>query len=482
MSEPRSTHAHSAEAVECGFAIRAVSMIFVFPRWSGLLSLTLPQRGVRGQLALDLLTGSATSTESAPPNQARFVLRRVVGGGALSGEDSYRAYFDRAKSSAATARAKAQRRMQSRKGCMTGRAQERPWGTPSPSCIGVYPTRPPTAWCLVDMHARHMTVMYERMKNGWREKRRRAQLLIPPPVRILPAFVSPLQASRPRRTRGFAGPVLGCRPRRADHWRCPGYSRSRLAGRDPRPSARFLLLSAMLAQRPLARVRIDQMHLLATMACHAAVRAQRILTLFCRRLMPCCVNEGTERADQCQPGRRPGCGFRLTDVGSAFLRLSLMLEAGGTAVGGYFLMGPPRGGHIRLCAMLLAYSGLRSRLSLWIRRRGTAAWIIGNAATRLNPRPRIAFVGGAPPNRHSRAPGRKLTRRRFHARWPLSLCSDVLAARGRQTAAGWRHDAVLPPLSPELQSCRESDPQVAARPNLASAPLGWWPCTGLERV
>jgi DNA mismatch repair protein MutL len=260
---------------------------FVFRTLERVLADTKPSAESAGSAPLDWLTGSAQFDRVSVPNQARFVLpQRPMQPAA----DAYRGFVERGDIGAA------------------------PLGYAIAQLHGVYIlAQTPEGVVLVDMHAAHERVMYERMKNLLAGQTAQQQLLMPEILHVTPAQADAADTH-------------------VQEFAALGFSVSRLApdqlalraiptllvGRDPAGVVRDVL-SDLLEQGHSRRVEESINHLLGTMACHAAVRAQRNLSIpemnaLLREM------EGTPRADQCNHGRPTWVRLSLTELDRLFLR------------------------------------------------------------------------------------------------------------------------------------------------------------------
>ena len=266
---------------------------FVFRTLERVLADTRPSAESAGSAPLDWLTGSARFDGAAAPNQAHFVLPE--GRAPRSSEDAYRGLIERADPG-------------------VSEAGSAPLGYAIAQLHGVYIlAQTADGMVLVDMHAAHERVMYERMKKLLAGETAQQQLLVPEIIHVSPAQAEAAEAH----AQEFA--ALGFGVSRL----APGQLALRgvpvlLAGRDPAAVVRDVL-SDLLEQGRSRRVEESINHLLATMACHAAVRAQRLLTLpemnaLLREM------EGTERADQCNHGRPTWVRLSLGDLDRLFMR------------------------------------------------------------------------------------------------------------------------------------------------------------------
>jgi DNA mismatch repair protein MutL len=170
---------------------------------------------------------------------------------------------------------------------------------------------------IVDMHAAHERVVYERLKAALAERgesRIEAQpLLIPVTFAATPAEMATAEAQAETLQRlgldlaPLSARMLALRSRPA-----------LLSGGDPVELARSVL--AELAQFDASHaIERAQHEILATMACHGAVRANRQLTL---EEMNALLRdmERTERADQCNHGRPTWRQLSLRELDALFLR------------------------------------------------------------------------------------------------------------------------------------------------------------------
>ncbi|WP_431266300.1 DNA mismatch repair endonuclease MutL [Roseateles chitinivorans] len=167
---------------------------------------------------------------------------------------------------------------------------------------------------IIDMHAAHERVVYERLKTALGERRIDSQpLLIPVTFAATPAEIATAEAQAETLQRlgldisPLSAKVLAVRERPA-----------LLAGGDVVELARGVL--AELAQFDASHaIERAQHEILATMACHGAVRANRQLTIDEMNALLRDM-ERTERADQCNHGRPTWRQLTLRDLDALFLR------------------------------------------------------------------------------------------------------------------------------------------------------------------
>jgi DNA mismatch repair protein MutL len=171
---------------------------------------------------------------------------------------------------------------------------------------------------VVDMHAAHERIVYERLKNqlnaGSEGPRIQSQpLLIPAPFAATPTEVATAE------TCAEALEQLGLEisPLSAKTLAVRAVPTS-LAQGDAVELARSVL--AELAQHDASTVvQRAQNEILATMACHGAVRANRQLTLDEMNALLRQMEE-TERSDQCNHGRPTWRQMTMRDLDALFLR------------------------------------------------------------------------------------------------------------------------------------------------------------------
>ncbi len=262
---------------------------FLFRSVERRLSRTRPTIESAGSAAADWLTGTAAYTPFVPPAQAHFRLPEATPHG---GADRYR-IEDSGEAHGDTLA---------------------PLGYAIAQLHGVYILAQTAAgMVLVDMHAAHERVMYEGMKKLLSGQRAQQQLLVPESLQVTVAQAEAAEAHAAEFSAlGFA--VTRLAPDRLALRAVP----SLLAGRDPAGVVRDVL-SDLVETGHSRHVEESINHLLGTMACHAAVRAQRTLTVpemnaLLREM------ERTPRADQCNHGRPTWVRLSLGDLDRLFMR------------------------------------------------------------------------------------------------------------------------------------------------------------------
>ena len=271
---------------------------FVFRTIEQVLSATRPSAESAGSAPADWLTGTSRFQGSLHPSQSHFMLPEAPR--AQAPVDIYRGYLT---PSAVDVREEA-----------PAQDTDAPLGYAIAQLHGVYIlAQSADGMVLVDMHAAHERVMYESMKKLLAGHTAQQQLLMPEILHVTPAQADVAEGHfQEFAALGFA--VTRLAPDQLALRAIP----SLLTGRDPAGIVRDVL-SDLVEQGQSRRVEESINHLLATMACHAAVRAQRTLSLpemnaLLREM------EGTERADQCNHGRPTWVRLSLSELDRLFLR------------------------------------------------------------------------------------------------------------------------------------------------------------------
>jgi DNA mismatch repair protein MutL len=271
---------------------------YVFRTLEKVLAETRPSSESRGSAPLNWLTGTSGLAASAP-RQAHWTLPEASPPRASA--DEYRRLLDAPQSQQAVDGSAI-------------RDSAAPLGYAIAQLHGVYIlAQSADGMVLVDMHAAHERVMYEGMKKLLAGHTAQQQLLMPEILNVTPAQADVAEAHLQEfAALGFA--VTRLAPDQLALRAIP----TLLAGCDPASIVRDVL-SDLLEQGHSRRVEESINHLLATMACHAAVRAQRSLSLpemnaLLREM------ETTERADQCNHGRPTWVRLSLSELDRLFLR------------------------------------------------------------------------------------------------------------------------------------------------------------------
>jgi DNA mismatch repair protein MutL len=278
---------------------------FVFRTLEKILADTRPSAESAGSAPADWLTG-ASSFAAAHPSQARFALPE---GPQRHAADAYRSYL-----SSMSAEVRDAGPMQVPVDGVGPRGTSAPLGYAIAQLHGVYIlAQSEEGMVLVDMHAAHERIMYEGMKKLLAGHTAQQQLLMPEILHVTPAQADAAEGHLQEFSAlGFGVTRLG--PDQLALRAIP----TLLAGRDPAGVVRDVL-SDLLESGHSRRVEESINHLLATMACHAAVRAQRTLSV---QEMNALLREmeGTERADQCNHGRPTWVRLSMSELDRLFLR------------------------------------------------------------------------------------------------------------------------------------------------------------------
>ena len=287
---------------------------FVFRTLEKILADTRPSAESAGSAPADWLTGA--SSFAAAPHQAHFALPEAP---RRASADAYRSYLSGA-GAAVQVRDEPLEQGQNQgqeQGPLNGAS---PHGTSAPlgfaiaQLHGVYIlAQSADGMVLVDMHAAHERIMYEGMKKLLAGHTSQQQLLMPQVLNVTPAQAD-MADEHTEEFLGLGFDVARLGPDQLALRAIP----TLLSGRDPAGIVRDVL-SDLLEFGHSRRVEESINHLLATMACHAAVRAQRSLSVpemnaLLREM------EGTERADQCNHGRPTWVRLSMGELDRLFLR------------------------------------------------------------------------------------------------------------------------------------------------------------------
>jgi len=285
---------------------------FLFRTLERALAATRPTALSAGSAPADWLTGSAAYTASARPTQGRFVLPESR---PRPGADLYRSFLE----TAAAGTSAGESAVAEAAGGAAAGGEKDGVGVPAlgyaiAQLHGIYIlAQTAEGMVLVDMHAAHERVMYEGMKKLLQGQTASQPLLVPDILSVTNVEADAAEAHAAEfAALGFA--VTRLSPDELALRAVPCL----LAARDPASVVRDVL-SDLVETGQSRHVEESINHLLGTMACHAAVRAQRNLSVpemnsLLREM------ERTDRADQCNHGRPTWVRLSLHDLDRLFMR------------------------------------------------------------------------------------------------------------------------------------------------------------------
>ncbi|MDR9453714.1 MAG: DNA mismatch repair protein MutL, partial [Wenzhouxiangella sp.] len=167
---------------------------------------------------------------------------------------------------------------------------------------------------LVDMHAAHERIVYEKMKTAWAEAKIQSQRLLVPAT----VHVSPVQASAVEQ-HFDALQALGFELDLASAQTVMVRAVPSLLAHADGQSLVSEVLDELAQLGSSSKVEGALDHLLATMACYGSVRANRRLNLDEMNALLRAM-EVTERADQCNHGRPTWIELGMDALDRLFLR------------------------------------------------------------------------------------------------------------------------------------------------------------------
>ena len=280
---------------------------------------------IQMETRMEMRTGGQETTSAAPPptpapgsNTGRYPLPQrhfTAAPGRVAMDSASQAYFSfAARAAAASDALTAQTATESSRDSGSGSDSDRPLGYALAQLHGIYIlAQNAQGLVLVDMHAAHERILYEKLKAVLDGTPAVQRLLIPAVFSASPAEMAAAESHAEILLKmGFELSAAG--PQELAARSVPAL----LANAPVTELLRELLeeLGDYPATEVITRRRNE---LLATMACHGAVRAHRQLTVPEMNALLRDM-EATERADQCNHGRPTWTQFTLTELDRFFLR------------------------------------------------------------------------------------------------------------------------------------------------------------------